>query len=341
MRGAALAGSNMENFELATQAVHVDEGPLSGPVVDSPRQLWSVGGYLDMVIQGVFGLGEDGKVTPKLPVALVPMLFGDGQRISLSLADQEIVLVRPSTLDGNLLVTGSERRDGKRIEIALKAVKIDAPPLRRDAPLYAPATPDAPKVTADGKRWRIQADGELVLYVNGERHGTVRDAQIERTAAQQCFSLTRVDEHGIESLHSAAVCRGEEARIGGAWPRAWTAPSSGRFELSLEYANDHGPINTGITAAVQVATVSCEGVPAQSLVLVLPHSAGRQRSTRGSFAARQGQPCKVELAPGFNMSYLAHFAHYTGGQGGDGGPLNRAEVGDMLIVPLAPGSTAP
>jgi len=341
MRGAALAGSNMENFELATQAVHVDEGPLSGPVVDSPRQLWSVGGYLDMVIQGVFGLGEDGKVTPKLPVALVPMLFGDGQRISLSLADQEIVLVRPSTLDGNLLVTGSERRDGKRIEIALKAVKIDAPPLRRDAPLYAPATPDAPKVTADGKRWHIQADGELVLYVNGERHGTVRDAQTERTAAQQCFSLTRVDEHGIESLHSAAVCRGEEARIGGAWPRAWTAPSSGRFELSLEYANDHGPINTGITVAVQVATVSCEGVPAQSLVLVLPHSAGRQRSTRGSFAARQGQPCKVELAPGFNMSYLAHFAHYTGGQGGDGGPLNRAEVGDMLIVPLAPGSTAP
>ena len=46
MRGAALAGSNMENYELRTQAVHVDDGALSGPVVNSPRQLWSVAGYL-------------------------------------------------------------------------------------------------------------------------------------------------------------------------------------------------------------------------------------------------------------------------------------------------------
>ncbi|HEX8777691.1 MAG TPA: Six-hairpin glycosidase-like protein, partial [Rhodanobacter sp.] len=39
MRGAALAGSNMENYELTTEATHVDDGKLSGPVVDSPRQL--------------------------------------------------------------------------------------------------------------------------------------------------------------------------------------------------------------------------------------------------------------------------------------------------------------
>ena len=42
MRGAAMAGSNMENYELLTQATHVEDGKLSGPVVDSPRQLWSV-----------------------------------------------------------------------------------------------------------------------------------------------------------------------------------------------------------------------------------------------------------------------------------------------------------
>ena len=50
MRGAAKAGSNMENYELTTQAVHFEDGKLSGPVVNSPRQLWSVAGYLDMVI---------------------------------------------------------------------------------------------------------------------------------------------------------------------------------------------------------------------------------------------------------------------------------------------------
>src|ERR1051325_1932932 len=119
-----------------------------------------------MVIQGVFGLGEDGKVTPKLPVALVPLLFGDGQRISLDLGGRRIVLVRPAALDGNLLVAGGEKREGNSIQGGLKATRVDAPHLRRDAPLYAPATPAAPKVTADGKQWRIQADGDLVLYVN-------------------------------------------------------------------------------------------------------------------------------------------------------------------------------
>ncbi|WNL45906.1 Six-hairpin glycosidase-like protein [Dyella sp. BiH032] len=342
LRGAALAGSNMENFELTTQSVHVEDGALSGPVVDSPRQLWSVAGYLDMVIQGVFGLGEDGKVVPKLPVSLVPMLFGDAQRISLDLGDKEIVLVRPAELDGNLLVAGGQKQAGRRIEVMLKALKVDAPPLRKNAPMYAPATPAAPVVSEDGKRWRVQGDGELVLYVNGERHGPMHGAaSIERRAAQQCFSVTRVDAQGVESLHSPTVCKGDEARIGGAWPRVWTAPRDGRYQLAAEYANAHGPINTGITAAVQIATVRCEGMAPQSVVLTLPHSVGRQRSTSGSFQAKAGRHCTVALAPGFNMSYLSHFAHYTGGQGGAGGPLNEAEVGDMLIAPTTAGSTTP
>lgn len=342
MRGAALAGSNMENFELTTQSVHVDDGALSGPVVDSPRQLWSVAGYLDMVIQGVFGLGDDGKVAPKLPVSLVPMLFGDGQRIRLDLGDEEIVLVRPAALDGNLLVTGQEKRDGKRVEITLKAVHAQSAPLHRDAPLYAPATPAAPVVSEDGQRWRVQAQGDVVLYVNGRRHGTLRGtAMVERSPARQCFSVTQVDAQGVESLHSPAVCKGDEARIGGAWPRAWTAPHDGRFQLAVEYANDHGPINTGITAAVKIATVRCAGAEPQSVVLTLPHSVGRQRSTSGSFEAKAGQLCSIALAPGFNMSYLSHFAHYTGGQGGAGGPLNEAEVGDMLIAPLTAGNSTP
>ncbi len=68
MRGTALAGSNMENYEMRSLAVHVEEGALSGPVVNSPRQLWSVAGYLSMVLEGVFGVERDGSVAPKLPV---------------------------------------------------------------------------------------------------------------------------------------------------------------------------------------------------------------------------------------------------------------------------------
>lgn len=59
MRGAAVNLSNMENYEAASGAVWVDEGPTSGPVVDSQRQLWSVAGYLAMVHRAVFGVNAD------------------------------------------------------------------------------------------------------------------------------------------------------------------------------------------------------------------------------------------------------------------------------------------
>ncbi len=56
VRGAALSLSNMENFEAVTGKTWVSEGATSGPVVNSPRQLWSVAGYLSMVHDVIFGL---------------------------------------------------------------------------------------------------------------------------------------------------------------------------------------------------------------------------------------------------------------------------------------------
>ncbi len=56
MRGAAANLSNMENFEAASGLAWVDDGPYSGPVVNSQRQLWSVAGYLGVVHEVVFGL---------------------------------------------------------------------------------------------------------------------------------------------------------------------------------------------------------------------------------------------------------------------------------------------
>ncbi len=56
MRGAAFNLSNMENFDFATGTAQVKNGVLSGPVINSRRQLWSVAGYLSMVQDVVFGL---------------------------------------------------------------------------------------------------------------------------------------------------------------------------------------------------------------------------------------------------------------------------------------------
>ena len=56
IQGAAMNLSNMENFEMTSLLPHVKDGAYSGPVVNSPRQLWSVAGYVSMVHDLFFGL---------------------------------------------------------------------------------------------------------------------------------------------------------------------------------------------------------------------------------------------------------------------------------------------
>ncbi|MCX7512285.1 Six-hairpin glycosidase-like protein [Frateuria sp. STR12] len=342
MRGAALHGSNMENYELLTQAEHVDEGPLSGPVVNSPRQLWSVAGYLAMVTEGVFGLTGDGRVEPLLPTSLVPMLFGERHAISLQLKDRRVTLERPATIEGNLLVADRTTTQGATTTVTLKAVQVADPPLRMDAPLYAPVAPPAPRVEASGDGWRIEVDSRQRLYIDGRLHGDIDGtAQLPRQPGRVCLTTTRVGAAGLESLHSPTACVGDLARVSGDWPRAWTAPATGSYRVALDYANGHGPINTGITAAVKTLVVRCEGAADQRLPLVMPHSTGVQSSTWGRLDARAGARCRFSLEDGFNMSYLAHFAQYTGGSGGSAGPLNEATLHDLLIAPLATGHGAP
>ena len=55
MRLSADQHSNMENCDFLTGRIKVVDGPRKGPVINSPRQLWSVAGYLSMVQDVVFG----------------------------------------------------------------------------------------------------------------------------------------------------------------------------------------------------------------------------------------------------------------------------------------------
>jgi hypothetical protein len=337
MRGAALYGSNMENYELLTQGQHVDDGKLSGPVVNSPRQLWSVAAYFAVVTEGVFGLDEDGKVEPKLPASLVPMLFGTRNSITLNLHDRSITLTLPKTWNGNLLVAGRRSSKGNDTVVQLKSVRVKESPLRMDAPLNAPIAPAAPELQADGDGWRVQVDGKVQLYVNGKRQAMALDAShLAHQDGLACVSATRVDANGLESLHSPDTCVGDIASVDGDWPRNWTAKTASSYRVSFDYVNNHGPINTGITAGVKMLVVQCAGSDEQRLPIVMPHSIGVQRSTWGTFTAKPGAACRFSFDDGFNMSYLGHFAHYTGGNGGSEGPLNKADVHDMLIAPLEP-----
>jgi hypothetical protein len=87
VRGAAINLSNMENFEAATGAAWVDEGPFSGPVVNSQRQLWSVAGYVSMVHHTLFGLEAEADglhVRPYVTAGLRDSLFAGSDALVLN-----------------------------------------------------------------------------------------------------------------------------------------------------------------------------------------------------------------------------------------------------------------
>ncbi|MBR4490665.1 hypothetical protein IKP13_08535, partial [bacterium] len=89
VRGAAFNLSNMENLEFLTlDAWHEDATfpQLSGPVVNSRRQLWSVAGFLSMVLDSIFGREQTLEklwFSPKIPVNLRNTFFEGSSGIVL------------------------------------------------------------------------------------------------------------------------------------------------------------------------------------------------------------------------------------------------------------------
>nr|WP_315395109.1 esterase [uncultured Duganella sp.] len=184
MRGAALNLSNMENLEWVSGQPRLDDQrdvngkrvDLGGPVVNSRRQLWSVGAYLGMVVGEVFGVRTTGDgialqpfVTAKLrreafagtTVATLNNLTLRGKRLQVRLL---LPAVAPAPAQGyyaidSVTVNGgpaaqtlawSALADDNVIEIRLgellpgRQEKRDvaaATPWAQEAALYAPSEP--------------------------------------------------------------------------------------------------------------------------------------------------------------------------------------------------------
>ncbi len=76
--GAALNLSHMENLEFLSGRPFVADGSLSGPVVNSRRQLWSVAAFSSLIIDGIFGLEAKSQglsLEPKLTSAIARRWF--------------------------------------------------------------------------------------------------------------------------------------------------------------------------------------------------------------------------------------------------------------------------
>lgn len=211
-RSAALALSNMENYEVPTGLPYREDGPYSGPVVNSQRQLWSVAGYLAMVARGVFGLearGDALRIAPFATGALVEELFSGqreillegwpvrGRRVTVVLhlppasgvssAAMRVRAVRLNGVPADTTIPIAVLDPSNRIDVELEpgseatSVRLITDEDYRD--VFGPFTPAIAGVDVEGSHLRIRFD------LGGESASDVRVA-VYRDGARIADELT-------------------------------------------------------------------------------------------------------------------------------------------------------
>jgi len=116
-QGSAFNLSNMENLEWLTQQEHVADGELSGPVINSERQLWSVAAYHDFVANSLFGIDINAREIQINP--FIPALTQQALQLGKELKLQQLP-VASGRLNVTLKLTGNaSRAQSYRLQKAL------------------------------------------------------------------------------------------------------------------------------------------------------------------------------------------------------------------------------
>ena len=215
--------------------------------------------------------------------------------------------------------------------------------------------------------YQVIKNGQLLASALGEPWFRIGDYY---DPALNCYQVVRCDcETGLHSHPSQAVCLACEVqqlracdgrlrsldhaclidRNGRVYFSDWGRPDqvlvaplgmdqSGLFGISIEYANAHAPMTTGMTSvnkAVILQTAS------ETQVIGIACMPQQSRWDQWHFSNEM----RVELAAGktyilrvedfFNMSYLAASEHYTAFAGGKSGALNRAHIAGIRVRRLA------
>ncbi|HEU4853404.1 MAG TPA: esterase [Telluria sp.] len=232
MRGAALNVSNMENLEwLSGQPLLLDEKnpDLIGPVINSRRQLWSVGAYIGMVVENVFGvsLTDTGlRVRPFITAKLRRDTFGKSDSIrmqGLALRGKQVGVtvhlpaasneegyyeVEAIRLNGKLveadiawerLAEGGNEIDirlGRLVPGTQAITHVNAHPYEEARSVFAPPDPQAPAAAREGRGVRLQfapaVPGTLLnIYRDGKlaAGGVTARSWLDRDADAACYAV--------------------------------------------------------------------------------------------------------------------------------------------------------
>ena len=388
LRGAALNLSNMENFEwLSGEPLLADkqeQADLSGPVVNSRQMLWSIGGYLGMVVGEIFGVR-----TTDTGIVLHPFVTAKLRRVALGATDTATlnnlqlrgkrlqvrlllppVATAPADRQGYYAIDGvtvngqpagtaldwSALADDNLVEIRLGQLlpgqqvirRVDGKPHQADPALYAPFEPAATLSTSHANGTptvRITYPGDSTgvvynIYRDGQQvaQGLTASTWTDRVPVKggnACYALEAVyTSSGNRSHHSAPMCAQAGHTIGAAGHNI-RITRGGVYVLQLLYRNTAHQINLGITGSVKwLALKDRTGREVTGGVVQMPHSperAGSSYSTPLRVSLKAGN-YQFELRDFYNMSYLQSNATY-GDAGGIRGPLNRADIQGVHIMP--------
>jgi hypothetical protein len=249
VRGAALNLSNMENLEwLSGQPLLLDEKhpELIGPVISSKRQLWSVGAYLGMVVERVFGVTATAtgvKLAPFVTAKLRREALGGsgeavlenlrlrGKRIAVHLqlpqaADGDgyykVVQVRLNGEPSGQAIAWGSLKDDNRIDIALGPLvageqairRVNANPYEESSSAFGPREPVITRFERNGQLQFSAADEGAGASFNIYRDGQLVAAKVSAgtwtdklAQAGSCYAVeAQYDDSGNRSHHSMPRC---------------------------------------------------------------------------------------------------------------------------------------
>lgn len=323
-RGAALERSNMENFEAVSGATWVEDGPYSGPVVNSERQLWSVAGYLGAVHEVVFGVRVEwdgvrfdprvteamrGEVLGTTEVAVLEGLRWRGRVLDVALhlpaGEGDLWVLDEARVDGAVLDRGFLAADAVapgarvRVDLTLRAVEagattvtvVDDPGAWRT--VFAPRPPRIEAVAEAPGAVRLTlavADDPADLTLDVLRDGVVVAEGLPGDTA-------RWVDHEVDVQNPACYTVRARWRVSGwashdAQPVCWWAngawireyPAAELEVADGERADEHGRSHIRDPGGGGVAIARHVGVGGRSLVQVV-YGNGANGITTGITAA--------------------------------------------------------
>lgn len=334
----ALNLSNMENYDYVSGHAYFEQGELSGPVVNSRRQLWSVAGYLSMVQDIIFGLETEYnaiRFNPFITAKIRRNIFGDTNTIKMHNfgykgSKNDIVIHLPeisSDLSGALKIKKIKLNN----QIIIKNQFINRNDLNEHNTweIYL-SLPSEKKLNSSINIINTKTDN---IYDDKTLHPIPLPFDDSRTLIINARQMNHKGGNLVHQNHFENWGGMEDELSYG----PFSVKESGTYAIQTRFSNGNGPINTGITCAIKKLGISSNRKEFDYGYLIMPQSGDWSRwdiSSPVLIYLKKDLDYSFRIYEdntSFNMSYLNKNSLYTSLPGGGDKVCNFVNISDVYI----------